>query len=224
MRAWILPLLALVLLPPSTSAQSDRPPAFAFEGVTIVPMDSPRALPDHTVLISGDRIAWIGPRSRASLPPGTQRIGGQRRFLLPGLVDVHVHVTPEDFPLFLANGVTTVREMNGSPDHLAWRDEVRRGVRVGPTLYVASPLLAGVRQGWRHTLVTSDTAAVRIVNQYAAAGYDLIKVYDGLSPEVYRAIVAEAARVGLPSGGHGGSASSRRSARSRELASRGSQL
>jgi hypothetical protein len=63
-------------------------------------------------------------------------------------------------------------------------------------------LLAGVRQQWRHTLVTSDTAAMRIVNELAAAGHDLIKVYDGLSPEVYRAIVAEAARVGLPVGGH----------------------
>ncbi|MGH7538298.1 MAG: hypothetical protein ACREMF_06665 [Gemmatimonadales bacterium] len=64
---------------------------------------------------------------------------------MPGLADMHVHTSERDLPLFLANGVTLVREMNGSPTHVALRARIERGELLGPRLVVTSPLLTGIR-------------------------------------------------------------------------------
>jgi imidazolonepropionase-like amidohydrolase len=159
-------------------------------------------LQDQTILVRGGRIAVVAPAASVAIPHGARVIDGRGLTVVPGLADMHVHVTPEDFPALLANGITTARELNGSPDHLQWRSLVDRGAMIGPRLIVSSPLLAGVPQRWRHILVTSDTAAVRVVDEVARAGYDFAKTYDGLSPAVYRAIVSEARTQGLRVTGH----------------------
>jgi imidazolonepropionase-like amidohydrolase len=107
-----------------------------------------------------------------------------------------------DVPLFLANGVTTVREMNGAPFHLALRDSIESGARPGPRMFVTSSLLAGAEQPWRHQLVQNPETAARMAREAVAAGYDALKVYDGLAHEVYRALVEAGAAVGLPLVGH----------------------
>ena len=104
--------------------------------VSVLPMDRERVLLDQTVVIAGERIAAMGPSPTTPIPSGSLVIDGTGLTLLPGLADMHVHVTPADFPAFLANGVTLVRELNGSPDHLRWRAEVDRGERLGPRLIV----------------------------------------------------------------------------------------
>ena len=198
-------MTAIVLgLALATVIQSQTAPggSIAFEHVAVVVADSGRIRPDQTVLVRGDRIIVVGPASSVAIPPGTIRIHGRGRFLLPGLVDIHVHVTARDFPLFLFNGVTAVREMNGSPAHLAWRDSLARGEIAGPSLVVTSPLLAGVAQRYRHELVATPADAVAAVKRAAALGYDVIKVYDGLSLEAYQALTSEARRVGLSLTGH----------------------
>ena len=170
--------------------------------VAVIPMDREAVLQNQTVLVSGSRVAVVAPASAVKIPAGARIIDGTGLTLLPGLADMHVHVTPEDFPALLMNGITTVRDLNGSPDHLRWRTEVERGALVGPRLIVSSPLLAGVPQRWRHVLVTSETAARGVVDDIARAGYDLVKTYDGLTAEVYSAIVDEARRLGLRVTGH----------------------
>ena len=95
-------------------------------------------------------------------------------------------------PLYLRNGVTTIREMNGSPEHLALRDRLRSGAVTGPTMHVAGTLLAGTKQRWRHRLITTPEEARAAVRQQTDSGYEFIKVYDGLSAESYAAIVEEA--------------------------------
>lgn len=89
----------------------------AFVGVTVVPMDSRRILPDQVVLVQGEHILELGPRNVVHVPREAKRIEGRGLFLLPGLADMHVHLMEGDayFPLFLANGVTTVRNMAGDP-------------------------------------------------------------------------------------------------------------
>jgi imidazolonepropionase-like amidohydrolase len=174
----------------------------AIAHVAVIPMDREVVLRDQTVLLGGGRIAVVAPASSVVIPAGTRIIDGRGLTLLPGLADMHVHVTPGDFPALLMNGITTARELNGSPDHLRWRSEVDTGARIGPRLIVSSPLLAGIPQRWRHVLVTSDTAARRVIHEVARAGYDLVKTYDGLTPEVYSSIVAEARRLGLRVTGH----------------------
>ena len=188
----------------AAAAQSQNPsrPAVAFERVAVVVADSGTIRLEQTVLVQGDRIVAVGPASSIAIPAGAIRIDGQGRYLLPGLVDLHVHVSARDFPLFLVNGVTTVREMNGSPAHLAWRDSLRRGEMTGPSLVVTSPLLAGVPQRYRHEVAASAADAIGAVKRVASLGYDAIKVYDGLSLEAYQALATEARTAGLPLTGH----------------------
>lgn len=191
--------LAVAAVPGVSSSQMQP---LALERVALVPMDRERVEPDRTVLIADGRIRWIGPSADARIPDEAVRIDGRGKFLVPGLVDVHVHVAAEDLPLFVANGVTTIREMNGSPAHLALREEIGSGRRAGPTLFVASTLLTGVEQPWRHVLIEDPARAASVVRSAVADGYDLIKVYDGLGPDAYGSLMAEAGRAGVPVGGH----------------------
>lgn len=169
---------------------------------TVVPMDSERELAAHTILVREGRIAWIGPDSMAEVPPDAQVIDAGGRWIVPGLADMHVHAGEEDLPVFLANGITTVREMNGTPAHLAWRAEIREGRRPGPSLIVTGPLLAGEEQPWRHVLVGTPQGGRALVREQVRAGYDAIKIYDGLSRETYDAIVATADSARIPFVGH----------------------
>ena len=174
----------------------------AIAHVAVVPMDREVVLRDQTILVRGGRVAVVAPAASLAIPPEARVIDGRGLTVLPGLADMHVHVTPEDFPALLANGITTARELNGSADHLQWRSLIVQGAMIGPRLIVSSSLLAGVPQRWRHILVTSDTAAARVVDEVARARYDFVKTYDGLSPETYRAIVSEARKRGLLVTGH----------------------
>jgi imidazolonepropionase-like amidohydrolase len=123
---------------------------------------------------------------------------------MPGLVDMHVHTWMEsDQVLFLANGVTTVRNMFGSPLHLRWRDEIERGERLGPTIVTAGPIVDGDPPVWPGSrVVTTPDEARAAVREQAEAGYDFVKAYARLPAEAYDALLAAAAETGLPVDGH----------------------
>lgn len=198
MRAvWLV--LAAVLLPAATAGAQD---AIVLQDVSVLDVEAGTVLPDRTVIVEGAEIAWIGPAGEAPVPEGATVIDGTGRFLLPGLADMHVHMDASDVRLFLANGVTTVREMNGSPSHVALRDSIADGRVLGPRMLVASPLLAGVEQRWRHELVPDAEAARRAAREAEERGYDFLKVYDGLGAPAYAALVEEAGDLGLPLVGH----------------------
>jgi imidazolonepropionase-like amidohydrolase len=168
----------------------------------IVPMDVERVLGGHTVLVRGGRIAWMGPDSVADVPEGAQVIDASGRWIVPGLADMHVHAGAEDFPAFLANGVTTIREMNGTPDHLEWRRAAGEGRLTAPSLIVTGPLIAGEEQRWRHVLARTPEEGRALVRKQARSGFDAIKIYDGLSRETYDAIAATADSLRIPLVGH----------------------
>ena len=174
----------------------------AFVNVTVVSVESGRVEADQTVLVEGERITWVGPARRATIPAGAIRIEGSGRFLAPGLADMHVHLDPDALGLFLASGVTTVRELNGDSVRLRLRNEIASGTRDGPTMIVSGPLLAGERQRWRHRLVSDTAEARQEVEREAALGYDLVKIYDGLSLDSYLAIMNTAKERGLRATGH----------------------
>jgi imidazolonepropionase-like amidohydrolase len=145
----VFPLLAVLAF---AGGPSSRDAVTAIVHGTIVPMDAERVLLAHTILIRDGRIAWIGPDSEAEVPAGARVIDAAGAWILPGLADMHVHAGEEDFGAFLANGVTTIREMNGTSEHLEWREEAREGRLTAPTLIVTGPLIAGEEQRWRHAL------------------------------------------------------------------------
>ena len=135
------------------------------------------------------------------------RIDGSGRFLVPGLADMHVHLELSDDPgvldLFLANGVTTVRNMDGRPYILEWRDQIAASTRSGPTIVTAGPLLDGDPPFWDDATVVATPAAARaVVATQAGLGYDFIKVYTNLSREVYGTILETARDFDLPVAGH----------------------
>ncbi len=194
-------VLCLVLqLPLPRPAGSATP--VVFDDVSLVDTDSGAVRIHQAVVVTDGRISYSGPQAKAPLVPGATRIDGRGRFMLPGLADMHVHMSREDIPLFLANGVTTVREMNGSPDHLALRQEVAQGRTLGPTLYVASTMMSGIAQRYRHVLLANPEDATAAVRAAAEAGYDFIKAYSGLSADTYRALVVEARSRDIPVVGH----------------------
>ena len=95
-------------------------------------------------MVRQGRITWIGPTSTARLPIHANVIEGKGRYLMPGLVDMHVHLWDvNDFSLFLANGVTSVRNMFGGPLHLMWMKNIASDQMLGPNLYTTGPIVDG---------------------------------------------------------------------------------
>ncbi len=175
-----------------------------FEDVSVLPMDSERVLAGQTVIVSEGRIASMGPASELNAPRGSLVVDGQGKFLLPGFTEMHGHLprpdtAPEEVDrilyLFLSNGVTTVRGMLGNPFHLELRQQIESGERLGPTLYAAGPAFRGTPD------LTVEEARNRVREQ-KNAGFDLLKILEGLNVDVYAAIADEANEVGLPFGGH----------------------
>ena len=193
-------LLALLL---SLAPQTERPP-LAIEHVSVVPMDREVVLADQTVIVRDGKIAALGPADQVAVPADAQRIDGRERFLVPGLADMHVHVWDQnDLYLFVANGVTTVRNMFGAPLHLEWRARIERGELVGPRLYTAGPIIDGKPAVWPGSteLVDPDDAA-GIVAEQKAAGYDFLKPYARLTRACYEALVVAGEEQGMPLMGH----------------------
>jgi hypothetical protein len=201
-----LALLAASLPPPrpARSYAPDPPRVIAFVGVAVISMVDSAVRTDQTVVVDRGVIVAAGSRKTVSPPPGARVIDGRGKFLIPGLVDAHVHLMQQaDLGQFLAFGVTSVRNLTGSPQVLAWRRAVAAGTLPGPRVITSGPLFAGAGIPWREKVVPADAAQARAeVKRQRDAGYDLIKIYDGLTPEVYAAILEEAARYRMRVTGH----------------------
>src|SRR5262245_58823773 len=116
----------------------------AFVGVTVVPMDRPGVLPDHTVVIRDGRIAAIGP-SATTKAPGALELDARGKWLIPGLADMHVHTyDPLQLALFATFGVTTIRVLWGHPSVIGTRDAIAQGEqRLAPTIFTAGSIVDG---------------------------------------------------------------------------------
>jgi len=176
----------------------------ALVDVTVLPLDRERVLPAQTVLVQGERIVAIGPASSLRAPAGARVIDGRGKYLMPGLADMHTHlVRREDLLLYLALGVTTVRNMWGAPLHVEWRDRIARGRMLGPTIYTAGPIIDGPSPVHDGSLVLRAADEVdRTIELHRAARYDFLKVYTGLERPVYARLISAAAAAGLPVAGH----------------------
>lgn len=186
----------------TTPDTSEAGRAIAFIDVNVVPMDREHVLPNQTVVVQGGRIVSVDPAATARIPAGTHRIEGKGRWLMPGLAEMHGHVPGPEDPvyrdamlfLYVANGVTTVRNMAGNASHLSVRDRITAGELFGPTLYAASPWLSA-------TVAATPDKARQAVRDYRAAGYDLIKI-GSLPQDAYLAMAETANAIGMPFGGH----------------------
>jgi hypothetical protein len=185
------------------TAANQSPPVTVFQNVTAIPMDRDKIAQGQTVVIRGALIEAVGPTASIRVPPGAVVIDGTGRFLVPGLTDMHVHLPGPAAPagraedelfLYVANGVTTVRSMAGSDNHLLLRQRINAGKLLGPTL-ILGPGLDGER-------VKSPGDGERQVREQKVRGYDLVKILPGLSLPSYDAIVKTAREVSIPFAGH----------------------
>lgn len=181
--------------------------SYTIVDVTVVDVENGVVRPDQVVTIVGDRIQQIAPRSDCAIPEGACLVDGRGRYLMPGLVNAHVHYfDPAPFGhLMIAHGVLVVRDM-GHPNEqaLQLREALGQGTLLGPEMITTGSILDGDPPFIPQISIGCKTpeegrAAVR---GQVAAGVDQIKVYSGLEEEVFLAIVDEADQHGLKVVGH----------------------
>ena len=176
---------------------------------TILAPEGDRFLSGQTITIENGLITSLS-RSE-DIPPEYSVIDAQGKFIIPALVDAHVHLfkSPNDLLLYVANGVTQIRELIGEEDHLQWRDEVREG-RVGPDMFIASPRIgsfpsfAGNFMEWSQgyvNLTNAEDAEVK-VKEFHQQGYDAVKIYSQINQETYAAVSKTARNLGMKVVGH----------------------
>lgn len=182
--------------------------ALAFQHVNIVDVRTGRVLPDQTIVVEGGRIASISPAKSAKAPPGARIIDARAKYMIPGLWDMHVHAAWPGLdqmfaPLFVANGVTGVRDMYGSTFVIkAWKQKYASG-EPWPRMIGAGHILDGPKPFWRGSAVATTADEARsAVKSLHAGGADFIKVYTKLSRDAYFAAVDEARLAGTYTAGH----------------------
>ncbi|MEE8121829.1 MAG: hypothetical protein V3T55_09885 [Anaerolineales bacterium] len=177
----------------------------AFINFHVVPMTSEIITKDQTVLIEGDRIVAVGPGSSVTIPVNATIIDGEGTYLMPGLADMHMH-TNQDWDtdawpvpplvLYLANGVTTIRDFGPSGKDLTyvleWRDQIKAGTRIGPTIYATGKILFA-------SPLSDPRGLVRENHQF---GFDFLKLYSYLSPQDAREALTTAKELEMYSAGH----------------------
>jgi imidazolonepropionase-like amidohydrolase len=172
---------------------------------------------DRTVIISGDRIASVSDSTNAHWPKNARVIDATGQYLIPGLWDMHVHSAFGDWfpggrdiilPLFIANGITGVRDMGGDlPVLMAWRKAVANGKIIGPRMVVSGPMLDGYLANGKlrfpsSIAVSTPHDAIAAVDSLKKQGVDFIKVQSAISRDAYLAAATEAHKQGLPIVGH----------------------
>lgn len=201
------PLLLSESIFPESPAQATKPLQMkpqrlvAFVNVNVVPMDGERVIAGQTVIVKDGVIAEIGPAAKIKVPASALRVDGGGKYLMPGLADMHVHLTAprEDvlalLQLFIANGVTTILNLRGTPEHLELRASVEKGEVFGPTIYTAGSYV-------NQPFVNTPDEVERAVIEQKRAGYDFVKMHGDLSREAYARLFAVARREGIRVVGH----------------------
>ena len=196
-----------------TSCSSSGKSTLAILHVTVIDATGAPPQPDMTLLVSDQHIVALGPSAAITVPRGAKILDASNKFLIPGLADMHVHLTgageptgSREFiiPLLLANGITTVRDMGGYLESLIpLRQEINEGKRLGPQIAFAGPYLDGNPPSFQPSLVVSNAAdAAAEVHSLVERGVDFIKVQSVLSRDAYLAIAAECRREHVTFAGH----------------------
>lgn len=201
-------IVALLIFPVALCAhQNAEKKSVAFTNATVIDTTNGAARRDMTIIISGDRIAEIGKTGKVKVPEGAQVIDASGKFFIPGLWDMHVHGFSRDlfFPLFIANGVTGIRDMFGPMPEVVkqWRKDMDEGKFIGPRIFAAGPIVDGPKPIWPGSVAVSNAEEGRqAVDSLKKRGSDFIKVYSLLPRDAYFAIADEAKRQGIPFAGH----------------------
>lgn len=216
MRHYLLLLVALLVV--ACQPASDYfPDAICIENVTVIdPLDG--EIPNQTLIIAAGKILQMGPADRFRLDKANTIINGSGKYLMPGLWDAHIHfayleeLAPRMFDLFLAYGITSVRDTGGKLDFVKkWKSAAEANPTEAPRVMIAGPLLDGTPTVYDGSTADypplglgSQTPAdvVAKVAELDEQGVDLLKAYEMLSPEQFKRMLAEAQARDLLVTGH----------------------
>ena len=187
----------------STVASAQESVVYVFQDVNVIAPDSEEILSGQTVVVADGHIASMGAEGSVTVPPDAVVIDASGRYLMPGLTEMHGHVPGTDDPqyledvlfLYVANGVTTVRGMQGREGHIELRGRIERHEVLGPRFITSGPALSG-------NSVDGPDAARQLVLDQVAAGYDFIKILRGLTREEFDAAAQAAVEAGTHVAGH----------------------
>ncbi len=214
-----LVVIAFFLLPKlvCTAQYNPAPGPTVITHATVLNPGTSSVQRNRTVVITGDHITSVSDTDKFQLPKNARVIDAAGQYLIPGLWDMHVHSAFGDWfpggrdiilPLFIANGVTGVRDMGGDvPVLMEWRKEIASGQIVGPRMVISGPMLDAYLPNGKlrfpsSIAVSTPTTAVAAVDSLKAQGVDFIKVQSVISHDAYLAAAAEAHKQGLPIVGH----------------------
>ena len=183
------------------TGQPTRP--LAIVRVNVVDPAAATVATDRTVVIQDGRIVSVG---TGAAPRNAEIVDGRNRFLIPGLWDMHVHLSyarASALPALVANGVTGVRDIGSHLSEIdRWRGQIEAGSLVGPVIVRAGPMLNAMEFN-TYQLAVSDAAEARVaVRTLHKAGVDFIKLHRRTSREAYFGIVEEARTLKIPFTGH----------------------
>lgn len=187
-----------------TALSLTRSDSFVLTKVHLLTMQNEHIVQDQTLIVRNGRIVALQPAS-LPYPDDLPVINGDGRYVMPGLIDLHVHILDRSYAKSaLAAGVTTVRNMGGFNYQLKWRDELNAEKWYGAKLVLASPVFNSMAEGdpLSHFRVDEPHKARQAVKDYIEDGYDFIKVYEGLNADVYSVILDEAISLGVAVAGH----------------------
>jgi imidazolonepropionase-like amidohydrolase len=213
MRRLDFVLGVLLSIIPCSVAFAAEPATLAFTHVNLIDATGSPVQADMTVVVAQRRIASIQPSATAPVPAHAEIVDAHGQYLIPGLWDMHVHTVFGDWlprnekislPLFVANGITGVRDMGGDLNALeVWRAAIAAGTLLGPRMVIAGPMLDGPTPRFPSSAPVADAAdGRRVVDELHAQGVDFIKIQSLIPRDGYFAAAAEAKRLGIVFVGH----------------------
>lgn len=177
----------------------------AIKNAQIISMDEAREQIENNLAVLIDNGQIVGMISDSiEIPSKYKVVDASNKYIVPGLIDMHAHIFDRsDLPMYLGYGVTTVRNMMGFSMHLRWREQIKNKEYPGADLITASPTInSGDNTSPLHKNINSTEEAINAIKIYKEAGYDFIKIYDGLNTEQFDGILNEAKNNGLYVTGH----------------------
>jgi imidazolonepropionase-like amidohydrolase len=181
-----------------------RSGSYALVGATIVDGAGHRPIADGVILVRDGRIAEVGPRASVVIPKDMPSMAVDGKTVIPGLWDMHTHVTQVEWaPVYLGAGVTTVRDMGNEFEFLVpLRDAIASKRAAGPRIVAAGLIDGGGANAFGVYYAATPEEAKQAVAKYHDAGFQQIKIYSLVTPPIVEAICAEAHRLGMTVTGH----------------------
>jgi imidazolonepropionase-like amidohydrolase len=216
LRLALFTLFLLALTGTHTAAQGNRwnlENTLVISDVNVVDVRTGEIRPDQIVILEGNRITSVGPRKSTRYPRNAPSVNAKGGYLIPGLWDMHVHLKFGEWfplaqeislPLFVANGITGVRDMGSDLEPIqAWRNEIEAHRMLGPRIYTSGPMLDGPKPRFPSSIaIATPEDGRRAVDELKRSGSDFIKLQSLIPRDAVFAIAEQAKKEDIPFAGH----------------------